>query len=65
MNEQQQSTKDVGEVIAIVYGIGSMIAFMYFSWQFAQQNGFLAWLLLGMLVPAIKAAVWPIWFFVG
>jgi len=55
----------VFSVLASLYGMGAMVAFLYFSWLFAVENGFIAWLLLGFIVPVMMSAVWPIWFFVN
>ena len=32
----------------------------YFEWQFATENGFIEWLLLGWIIPAIKGFLWPL-----
>jgi hypothetical protein len=36
-----------------------MGAVPYFNCQYAKDHGFLAWLLLGEIVPTLKATVWP------
>jgi hypothetical protein len=46
-------------VIFVIYGIGVMIAATYFEFIFAKQNGFIAWLLLGWIMPFILALAWP------
>jgi hypothetical protein len=35
----------------------------YYNWQYARDNGFIAWLLLGQIVPTSKALVWPYFVF--
>lgn len=43
-----------------LWAIGFLPAFLIYSWQYAKQHGFLAWLLLGEIIPLLKATVWPI-----
>lgn len=65
MNNQTKSfLQNAGYLICMVYVSGFMLSFTYFSWQFAFEHGFVAWLFFGEIVPMLKAAVWPIWFFV-
>lgn len=47
----------------IGYFITVAIATPYFNWVFAQENGFLAWLLLGQIIPTFQAFVWPYFVF--
>jgi len=47
-------------VIAAGYGLSVMAAAAYFEWMYAQDHGFLAWLTLGAVVPALKAVAWPV-----
>jgi hypothetical protein len=35
------------------------IAAAYYNWQFARDHGFVSWILLGEIVPTLKATVWP------
>jgi hypothetical protein len=43
----------------VLYVWSATLAAVYFNWQFAKENGFLRWILLGELVPSAKALVWP------
>jgi hypothetical protein len=42
-----------------IYFIGIMIMMPYYNWQYAKDNGFVSWLLLGQIVPTFKALVFP------
>jgi hypothetical protein len=41
------------------YFVGAMIAFPYFNYKYAKENGFMNWLMLGEIVPSMKAMAWP------
>ena len=56
----KEKFKIIGTVILFIYGLGVIIFGSYFEWQFATENGFIAWLLLGWIVPAIKGFLWPL-----
>ncbi len=49
----------VGHLLLYVYVIGAILSGVYFNWQFAKENGFLKWILLGELIPTLKASIWP------
>tara|TARA_Y100000389_G_scaffold166215_1_gene170813 strand:- start:36 stop:209 length:174 start_codon:yes stop_codon:yes gene_type:complete len=51
------------QYIMIGYFITVAIATPYFNWIFAKENGFLAWLLLGQIIPTFQAFVWPYFVF--
>lgn len=36
-----------------------VIAAAYYNWQYAHQNGFVRWVILGEIVSTAKAVVWP------
>jgi len=42
-----------------IYFFGLMISGVYFNWQYARENGFLKWLLLGEVVPTFHSTIWP------
>ncbi len=42
-----------------VWICGVSVAAPYYNWQYAQENGFLKWLLLGEIVATGRAAAWP------
>ena len=51
------------EYLIIGYLITVAVATPYFNWMFAKENGFLAWFLLGQIVPTFQALVWPFFVF--
>ena len=46
-------------IFAIYMIVATTIFIPYFNWQFAQENGFVKWLLLGEIVPTFKGLAWP------
>lgn len=51
-------------LIVMAYGWVAFLGFVpYFNWQYAKQHGFVNWLLLGEVVPTLKAIVWPYFVF--
>jgi len=59
--------RKVGGVVAMglfsVYFIGVMLTTPYYNWRFARENGLLAWVFLGEIVPTLKALAWPYFVF--
>jgi len=53
----------IKDAIAVVYGIGLFIATLYFNWRYANEHGFLAWLMFGEIIATFKAIAWPIYLF--
>ena len=51
------------QYLGIAYIITVALATPYFNWMFAQQNGFMAWLFFGQIVPTFQALVWPYFVF--
>jgi hypothetical protein len=47
------------QVLAFIYIGGVGISLLYFNWQYAKQNGFMSWLVLGQVVPSLQSAIWP------
>lgn len=47
------------ELALVAYAFSVMLFAGYFNWQFANENGFIAWVFLGQIVPTLKALVWP------
>jgi hypothetical protein len=56
-------TKFVLRPLYYVYFIGLMISALFFNWQYAQENGFFRWLLLGEIIPTIQSTIWPYYTF--
>lgn len=46
-------------VIYLYFIIALFFAFPYFNYQYASQNGFMNWLLLGEVVPTAQSFIWP------
>ncbi len=63
MEDQDSSaSKFLSSLIGLVltlYLMTAAVAGVYFNWQYAQQNGFVSWVLFGEVVPTLQAAVWP------
>ena len=55
----QKSLICVLYLISYAYIMGLMGSAVYFNWQYAQDNGFVKWFLLGEIIPTAKAVVWP------
>jgi|TARA_B110000977_G_scaffold3689_1_gene5078 hypothetical protein len=51
------------QYIGIAYLISVGLATPYFNWMFAQENGFVAWLFFGQIIPTFQAIVWPYFVF--
>lgn len=45
------------------YLITVTLAVPYYNWEYAKKNGFISWLLMGEIVPTLKAVVWPYYAF--
>lgn len=56
----KEKLKTIGTIILLIYGLSVLLFGTYFEWQFAVENGFIEWLLLGWLIPALKAIIWPV-----
>ena len=65
MDDQEKSESNIGVMLLTGHSIGAMLAFMYFSWQYAKENGFLAWLFFGEIVPVLKSLVWEIYLLIA
>ena len=46
-------------IILIPYGISVMIMSVYYNWEYANTNGFLAWLFFGEIIATVKGILWP------
>lgn len=51
------------QYLLITYAITVGLATPYFNWLFAKENGFMAWLFFGQIVPTFQAMVWPYFVF--
>jgi hypothetical protein len=45
--------------IVAVWFCGVGVAAPYYNWQYAKENGFLKWVILGEVVATTKALAWP------
>tara|TARA_B100001248_G_C27064578_1_gene311123 strand:- start:307 stop:480 length:174 start_codon:yes stop_codon:yes gene_type:complete len=48
------------QFIAIAYFISVGIFGLYYNYLYAQENGFLSWLLFGEIIATLKAFIWPL-----
>lgn len=58
MNGDSLGARHLATVLGL-YMVTVSIAACYYNWEFAKQNGFVRWLLLGEIVPTAKGLVWP------
>ncbi|MBI4190996.1 MAG: hypothetical protein HY525_10720 [Betaproteobacteria bacterium] len=52
----------LGGILAVatgLYMLAAMAAVPYFNWRYAQEHGFVRWLLLGELIATGKGVAWP------
>ena len=54
------ATRKLLGYLRVFHVFGGLFAFSYFSYRYAQEHGFLAWLFFGEMVPALKATVWEV-----
>lgn len=66
MEEQGYKPSPIGELatqaLSFVIGIyffSVSFAIPYYNWQYAKENGFMKWIMLGEVVATGKALVWP------
>jgi len=52
-------TKFIFTPLLYIYLAGLIVSGTYFNWQYAQQNGFIKWLLFGETVPTGQSTIWP------
>jgi len=52
-------TKFVLTPLLYIYFIGLIISGSYFNFQYARENGFIKWFLLGEIVPTSQSTIWP------
>lgn len=67
MPNPNRSNGALGNIISVVlwiYMVPAVLIFApYYNWQYARENGFVRWLLLGEIVPTVKAFGWPYFVF--
>ncbi|MFA5345843.1 MAG: hypothetical protein WC315_06180 [Candidatus Omnitrophota bacterium] len=52
--------KSIAETIFTIYIAIAVVVFIPLNnWNFAKENGFVKWIVLGEIVPTIQATVWP------
>jgi len=59
MNADKQFLRTVVIVIAYIYILTCILFGVYFNWQYATENGFIKWALLGEVVSTAKGIIWP------
>lgn len=55
--------KSLTTVVIGMYMLSAMAMGTYYNWQYAKDNGFVKWMLLGAIVPTFKGFVWPYYVF--
>ncbi|HEU4391309.1 MAG TPA: hypothetical protein VFV34_26150 [Blastocatellia bacterium] len=60
MGRARQIMRSGWSLLLRVHFLGTLIAFGIFSYQYAKEHGFGAWLLFGEITPALKAIVWEV-----
>lgn len=63
--QTSQENKASGSIITGIYQVGCLLSFMIFSYQYAREHGFFAWLFFGEIVPALKSVAWPVFLLMG
>lgn len=59
MNTVKQFLRSVVMGIAYLYFVTCMLFGIYFNWQYANENGFMNWLLFGEVTATAKSFFWP------
>jgi hypothetical protein len=52
----------MGKILTVAMGLymfAAMVAVPYFNWQYAQECGFVRWVLLGEFIATAKGLAWP------
>ena len=65
VKKPRQMLSTAASFVAGAYFLVTMLMVPYYNWQYAKDSGFLNWLLLGQVVPTVKAAAWPYFVFVA
>jgi hypothetical protein len=59
--------RKIGKVGASIVFVGYLVVaallLPYYNWQYAKDNGFVAWFLFGEILPTIKSLAWPYFMF--
>lgn len=59
-NRTNNLVGNVFSFLIYIYMIPAFLIFVpYFNWQYAQEHGFVSWLVLGEVVPTLQATIWP------
>ena len=53
----------IGQIILFIYGAIAMVMTVYYNWEYANTNGFFAWLFFGEIIATFKGFLWPIFVF--
>src|SRR5207247_475510 len=65
MRSLANAARAVAVLVLTPYFLSVMVMIPYYNWQYARDNGFLKWFVLGEVVPTAKALVWPYFAFVA
>jgi hypothetical protein len=50
------------KIVVGIYMVVLVVAVPYFNWRYAQENGFVRWILFGEFVATVKGFAWPYFF---
>ncbi|MBA4419171.1 MAG: hypothetical protein C0392_14880 [Syntrophus sp. (in: bacteria)] len=56
-------TSALSIVVALYFLLATFVFTPLYNWQYARDNGFVKWVMLGELVATVKAFIWPYYFF--
>lgn len=55
-----ESSRKILRTLLFIHINGVWLSFIYFSYQYMRENGFISWLFFGEIKPALKSAVWEV-----
>jgi hypothetical protein len=59
MGKTQQRLTNGFVSLLVIYALSCSCAALYFNWEYARENGFAKWFLLGEIVPTARSIIWP------
>lgn len=54
----------IGQMILGVYALGVLVFGLYYNYEYANEHGFLAWVMFGEVIATAKSLFWPILIFI-
>jgi hypothetical protein len=61
--ESQDALHTMLKFVFYLYMVSVVCAVPYYNWKYAQQKGFIKWLMFGETVPTGEALIWPYYAF--